>query len=42
VELTRFQELLVPFLIRYNGRWSVITKKKERGIFTATLFDFSR
>jgi hypothetical protein len=42
VELTRFQELLVPFLIRYNGRWSVITKKKERGIFTATLFDFSQ
>jgi hypothetical protein len=42
VELTRFQGLLVPSLIRYNGHWSVITKKKERGVFTATLFDFSR
>jgi hypothetical protein len=42
VLLTRFQELLVPSLIRYNGEWSVVTKKKERGVFTATLFDFSR
>ena len=42
VQLTRFQELLVPSLIRYNGQWNVIAKKRERGVFTATLFDFSR
>jgi hypothetical protein len=42
VELTRFQELLVPYVIRYNGQWNVITKKKESSVFTATLFDFSR
>ncbi|MFZ9661651.1 MAG: hypothetical protein ACO29O_07215, partial [Chitinophagaceae bacterium] len=41
VELRKFNDLLVPALIRYNGEWKVITKKKERGIFTATLFDFT-
>jgi len=40
VELTQFGELLVPSLIRYNGNWKAIFKKRERGIFTATLFDF--
>ena len=40
VELTRFGELLVPSLIRYNGNWKAIFKKRERGVFTATLFDF--
>ncbi len=42
VQMGRFQDLLVPSVIRYDGQWSVILKKKERGIFTATLFDFSR
>jgi hypothetical protein len=41
VELSRFGELLVPSVIRYNGQWSVVFKKKERGVFTATIFDFS-
>ncbi len=41
VELSRFGELLVPTVIRYNGQWSVVFKKKERGVFTATIFDFS-
>jgi hypothetical protein len=41
VELSRFGELLVPSVIRYNGQWSVVFKKKERGVFTATVFDFS-
>ena len=40
VELTKFGEHLVPSLIRYNGNWKAIFKKRERGIFTATLYDF--
>ena len=40
VELTKFGEYLVPSLIRYIGNWKAIFKKRERGIFTATLFDF--
>ena len=42
VELTKFGEYLVPSLIRYVGNWKAIFKKRERGIFTATLFDFVR
>lgn len=42
VELSRFQELLVPFVIRYNGNWKILTQNRERGVFTATLFDFVR
>ncbi|HLO79756.1 MAG TPA: hypothetical protein VK166_02290 [Chitinophagaceae bacterium] len=42
VELSRFGELLVPTVIRYNGQWSVVFKKKEKGVFTATLFDFKQ
>jgi hypothetical protein len=40
VELTKFGEYLVPSLIRYIGNWKAIFKPRERGIFTATLFDF--
>ena len=40
VELTKFGEFLVPSLIRYIGNWKAIFKKRERGVFTATLFDF--
>ncbi len=40
VQLRRFGEYLVPILIRYNGNWKAIFKKRERGVFTATLFDF--
>ncbi len=42
VELTHFDQYLVPSLIRYNGTWDVITKKRETGVFTATLFDFDK
>jgi len=42
VEMTKFRELLVPRTLRYNGSWDVAFKKKERGVFTATLFDFER
>lgn len=41
VEMDRFNGLLVPVLLRYNGNWKAITKMRERGVFTATLFDFS-
>lgn len=41
-ELTRFGEYLVPKVLRYNGNWDVVLKKRERGVFTATLFDFRK
>jgi hypothetical protein len=40
VQMTKVDNLLVPSLLRYNGNWKVIFKKREHGIFTATLFDF--
>ena len=40
VQMTHIGDLLVPSLLRYNGNWKVIFKKRERGVFTATLFDF--
>lgn len=40
VRMGNYKELTVPVLIRYNGNWKAITKRRERGIFTATLFDF--
>jgi hypothetical protein len=40
VEMTKFGDLLVPHLLRYKGNWKVAFKKRERGVFTATLFDF--
>ncbi len=40
VEMTHVGKFLVPSLLRYNGNWKVIFKKREHGLFTATLFDF--
>ena len=40
VEMTKFNNLTVPKILRYKGNWDVIFKKRERAIFTATLFDF--
>jgi len=40
VKMTRSGEYLVPSLLRYTGNWKAIFKPRERGIFTATLFDF--
>jgi hypothetical protein len=40
VEMTRFGDLIVPKVLRYNGNWDVMFKKRERGVFTATLSDF--
>ncbi|HET6996038.1 MAG TPA: hypothetical protein VFI06_13690 [Chitinophagaceae bacterium] len=42
VQLMKFGEYLVPKLLRYNGNWDVVFKKRERGVFTATLFDFAQ
>jgi len=42
VEMEQFGELTVPKVLRYNGEWDVVFKKKERAVFTATLFDFKR
>lgn len=41
VQMTKFGNYLVPKVLRYIGNWDVIFKKRERGFFTATLFDFS-
>lgn len=41
VEMTKFGDYLVPSLMRYDGNWDVMFKKRERGVFTATLFDFA-
>jgi hypothetical protein len=40
VKMTKVGNLLVPALLSYNGNWKAIFKKRERGVFTATLFDF--
>lgn len=40
VEMTKVGDYLVPKLLRYIGNWDVAFKKRERGLFTATLFDF--
>jgi len=42
VEMTRVGDLLVPKTLRYKGDFAAIFKKRERGEFTATLFDFNR
>jgi hypothetical protein len=41
-EMTKFEDLLVPKVLRYNGTWGVVLKKREKAVFTATLFDFTR
>ena len=42
VEMTHFNELLVPQTLRYVGNWDVAVKKRERGVFTATLSGFNK
>jgi hypothetical protein len=42
VQMTKVGDLLVPSLLRYNGNWKAIFKRREHGVFTATLFDFVR
>ena len=40
VEMNYFNGQLVPKILRYKGNWDVVFKKRERGLFTATLFDY--
>ncbi len=40
IEMTKVGELTLPAVIRYNGNWKALFKKRERGVFTATLSDF--
>ena len=42
VEMTKVKDMLVPETLRYKGEWNVVFKKKERGAFTASLFNFSK
>lgn len=42
VEIARFGSYLYPSVIRYDGNWGVFTKGKEKGVFTATIYDLSR
>ena len=39
VEMGRLNGLIVPTLLRYTGNWKIALKKRETGVFTATLFD---
>ena len=41
VQMTQLGNLTVPSMLRYNGTWDVPFRKRERGVFTATLFDFN-
>ena len=40
VQMTKAGDLLIPSVLKYNGNWKAIFKKREHGIFTITLFDF--
>ncbi len=40
VQIKNINGLNLPCLIRYNGNWKAVSKKRERGIFTATLSNF--
>jgi hypothetical protein len=42
VEMTYFNGHLVPKTLRYKGNWDVAFKKREIGLFTATLFEFNK
>jgi len=42
VQMTHFGTYLVPKTLYYNGTWDMMFKKRERGVFTATLFDFNK
>ena len=39
VEIGKFGKYLYPKVIRYDGNWGVVLKGKERGLFTATIYD---
>jgi len=39
VQMQHAGRYLVPAVIRYDGNWGVAFRKKERGLFTATIFE---
>jgi hypothetical protein len=39
VQMQHVGRYLVPAVIRYDGNWGVAFRKKERGLFTATIFE---
>jgi len=39
VEIGKVGKYLYPKIIRYDGNWGVLIKGKERGLFTATIYD---
>lgn len=41
VEMAKYGPLLYPALIRYDGTWNVALKGREKGLFTATVYDVS-
>lgn len=41
VEIGKFGKYLYPKVIRYDGNWGVLVKGKEKGLFTATIYDLS-
>jgi hypothetical protein len=40
--MTKVGDLVVPQILRYSGNWYLMFKGRERGVFTATLFDFKK
>jgi hypothetical protein len=42
VEMAKYGDYLVPRTLRYTGNWFLFSKKRERGVFTATLYDFNK
>jgi hypothetical protein len=40
-DLMRYKNWVVPATLRYVGNWDVPFKERERGVFTATLYDFN-
>jgi hypothetical protein len=42
VEIGKYENFLYPKVIRYDGNWGLMVKGKERGLFTATIYDVSK
>jgi len=38
-EMARYGSYVVPVLLRYVGDWDLVFKKRERGLFTATIYN---
>jgi len=42
VQMQKVGQYIVPHVLRYSGNWFLFSKKRERGLFTATLYDFKQ